>query len=51
MKGCEVYRHKDVEFEIWRVKNGYEIRNCNGQFLRKCKTKTECKERIDHQTV
>ena len=51
MKNLEVYRHGDVEFEIWKTKNGYEILNCNGQFLRKCKTKKECKERIDTQTV
>ena len=47
----EVYRYKEVEFEIWKTKSGYEVRDCNGNLLRKCKTKKECKERIDTQTI
>lgn len=39
-------------FEIWFVKNGkWKITNCNGQFLRYCRTKKECISRIDNQTV
>lgn len=47
----EIYYNNDTPFEIIRVKGGYEIRNSNGEFLRKCRTKKECKERIDTQTV
>lgn len=49
MKGKRDESYKD--FMIWGTKGGYEIRNLNGQWLRTCKTKKECKERIDEQRV
>lgn len=49
MKNKRDETYKD--FFIWGTKKGWEIRNLNGQWLRDCKTKRECKERIDTQTV
>ena len=39
------------DFVIQGRANGYAILNLNGQELRVCRTKKECKERIDNQTV
>lgn len=47
MKNYESYK----DFIIIRFKSGYSILNLNGECLRRCKTKKECKMRIDTQTV
>lgn len=39
------------DFIIFRQKSGFSILNLNGEELRRCKTKAECKNRIDSQTV
>lgn len=47
MKNYESYK----DFIIIRNKGRYSILNLNGECLRVCKTKAECKMRIDTQTV
>ena len=39
------------DFVIVKKDRGFAIENLNGQELRRCRTKKECKERIDNQTV
>ena len=40
-----------IDFEIRKSRGGFEIYNLNGEFLRRCKTKKECYDRIANQTV
>lgn len=39
------------DFIIEKYRSWWVIRNLNGETLRICKTCTECKRRIDEQTV
>lgn len=39
------------DFLIVKTAKGFAIQNLNGQELRVCRTKKECKNRIDTQTV
>lgn len=39
------------DFVIQKTSRGWSLQNLNGQELRICKTKKECKQRIDTQTV